>query len=136
MTDTTLPFHVTFRPGEPPWREVYFAATRAILAGDIPAASAFPCVRELSQAFRLNTNTTHKVVSELVRDGLLRMKPGVGTVVTEAPRAPAAVRQRLLDEDVERLVVEARRLGLTQSEVVQGVQSKWSTLFGPTRAAS
>ena len=136
MTDTTLPFHVTFRPGEPPWREVYFAATRAILAGDIPAASAFPSVRELSQAYRLNTNTTHKVVSELVRDGLLRMKPGVGTVVTEAPRAPAAVRQRLLDEDVERLVVEARRLGLTQSEVVQGVKSKWSTLFGPTRAAS
>ena len=136
MTDTTLPFHVTFRPGEPPWREVYFAATRAILAGDMQAASAFPSVRELSQAFRLNTNTTHKVVAELVRDGLLRMKPGVGTVVTEAPRAPAAVRQRLLDEDVERLVVEARRLGLTQSEVVQGVQSKWSTLFGPTRAAS
>ena len=136
MTDTTLPFHVTFRPGEPPWREVYFAATRAILAGDMPAASAFPSVRELSQAFRLNTNTTHKVVAELVRDGLLRMKPGVGTVVTEAPRASEVVRQRLLDEDVERLVVEARRLGLTQSEVVQGVQSKWSTLFGPTRAAS
>jgi GntR family transcriptional regulator len=136
MTDTTLPFTVTFRPGEPPWREVYFAATRAILAGDIAPAAPFPSVRELSQALRLNTNTTHKVIAELVRDGLLRMKPGVGTVVTEAPRAPEAVRQRLLDEDVERLVVEARRLGLTRDEVVHGIHAKWSTLFGATRAAS
>ena len=136
MTATTLPFHVTFRPGEPPWREVYFAATRAILAGDMAPSVPFPSVRELSQALRLNANTAHKVVAELVRDGLLQVKPGVGTVVIEAPRAPAAVRQRLLDEDVERLVVEARRLGLTQSEVLHGVQTKWSTLFGPTRAAS
>ncbi len=136
MTATTLPFSVTFRPGEPPWREVYFAATRAILAGDMLPAAAFPSVRELSQALRLNTNTAHKVVAELVRDGLLQVKPGIGTVVTEAPRAPDAVRQRLLDEGVERLVVEARRLGLSQAEVLNGVQSKWSTLFGPTRAAS
>ena len=136
MTAARLPFDVTFRPGEPPWREVYFAATRAILAGDMPSAAQFPSVRELSQALRLNTNTAHKVVAELVRDGLLQVKPGIGTVVTEAPRAPDALRQRLLDEDVERLVVEARRLGLTQAEVVKELQAKWSALFGPTRAAS
>jgi GntR family transcriptional regulator len=136
MTATTLPFHVTFRPGEPPWREVYFAATRAILAGDMAPATAFPSVRELSQALRLNTNTAHKVVAELVRDGLLQVKPGIGSVVTEAPRAPDAVRQRLIDEDVERLVVEARRLGLTRSELVGGVQAKWSNLFELNRAAS
>jgi GntR family transcriptional regulator len=136
MTAPTLPFSVTFRPGESPWREVYFAATRAILAGDMAPATRFPSVRDISQTLRINSNTAHKVVAELVRDGLLQVKPGIGTVVTEAPRVPESVRQRLLDEDIERLVVEARRVGLTQAEVMRALQDRWSTLFGPTRAAS
>ncbi len=127
-----LPFEVRLRPGESPYRQIAYAATRAIVAGELPAGSAFPSVRELSQALKINPNTAHKVVAELVRSGLLEVLPGVGTVVAEARRPATEERLRLLSEDVERLVVEARRLFLEEGDVVAAISERWSELFGAT----
>lgn len=131
-----LPFDVVFRPGESPYREVVFAATRAIVGGTLPPGSPFPSVRELSQALRINPNTAQKVVAELTRDGLLHVQPGIGTVVAPVRRAPAEVRRRLLGEDVERLVVEARRLGVTLDELLRAVAREWDAVDGAQRTGS
>lgn len=125
-----LPFEVVLRPGESPYRQVVYAATRAIVSGELPTGSAFPSVRELSQALKINPNTAHKVVAELVRDGLLEVRPGIGTVVAARPRSSPEERRRLLSEEVERLVVEAKRLGLERDEVLDAVAAKWAELFG------
>src|SRR5687768_9749991 len=107
-----LPFRVVLKPGSSPYRQVVYAATRAVVSGELPAGTPFPSVRELSQALKINPNTAHKVVSELVRDGILEVLPGVGTVVSPARRASAAERRALLSGEVEQLIVEAKRLGL------------------------
>ncbi|CAN5880710.1 GntR family transcriptional regulator [soil metagenome] len=125
-----LPFGVVLRAGESPYRQVVYAATRAMLSGELPAGSAFPSVRELSQELKINPNTAHKVVAELVRDGLLEVLPGIGTVVAAGRRATAAERRRLLSESVEQLVVEAKRLGLERDAVIAAVEARWAELFG------
>jgi len=125
-----LPFRDELRPGESPYRQIVFAATRAVLAGELPAGSAFPSVRELSQALKINPNTAHKVVQELVRGGILEVRPGIGTVVTGSPRATAEERRELLSREVEALVVEAKRLGLTAEDVLGAVEARWAELFG------
>lgn len=129
-----LPFRVTIQPGQPPYLQIVYAATRAVLAGELPPGSAFPSVRELSQALKINPNTAHKVVAELVRDGLLEVLPGVGTVVQPGRRATAQQRRRLLSESVEQLVVEAKRLGLERDAVQNAVLARWSELFGEDEA--
>jgi GntR family transcriptional regulator len=125
-----LPFDVTLRPGESPYRQVVYAATRAVVSGDLPAGAPFPSVRELSEALKINPNTAHKVVAELVRDGLLEVQPGVGTFVARGRRGSAAERRRLLSESVEALLVEAKRLGLDRDAVLDAVSARWSELFG------
>ena len=125
-----LPFRVELRPGESPYRQVVYAATKAVVSGELPAGAPFPSVRELSQALKINPNTAHKVVAELTRDGLLTVKPGVGTVVSSDRRATAAERRKLLSHEVEQLVVEAKRLGLERDDVVNAVSSRWSDLSG------
>jgi DNA-binding transcriptional regulator YhcF (GntR family) len=55
--------------------------------------------------------------------------PGVGTVVAEWGPSSAEERRLLLSDEVERLVVEARRLGLTEAEVLDAVSGRWSELF-------
>jgi GntR family transcriptional regulator len=125
-----LPFAVVLRSGESPYRQVVYAATRSILSGELPAGSSFPSVRELSQALKINPNTAHKVVAELVRDGLLEVLPGIGTVVAAGRRATAAERRRLLSESVEQLVVEAKRLGVERDAVLEAVAAQWAGLFG------
>lgn len=135
-----LPFDVTLQPGESPARQVVYAATKAILGGILAPGDAFPSVRELSQALKINPNTAQKVVAELIREGLLVSQPGVGTIVTRAPKGAADERRRLLAHDVEQLAVEARRLGIPLSALHRAIDARWHALFGddadtPSRSA-
>ena len=132
-----LPFRVELGPGESPYRQVVYAATRAVVSGELPAGAAFPSVRELSQSLKINPNTAHKVVAELVRCGILEVLPGVGTIVkADGKRGSAAQRRHLLSREVEQLVVEARRLGLGESDVVNAVSARWAELFGSIDGAA
>src|SRR5690349_9238556 len=128
-----LPFSVALNPGESPYRQIVYAATRAILAGELPSGAAFPSVRELSQALKVNPNTAQKAVAELIRDGLIAVRPGIGTVVTARPKATPAERRALLSNEVEQLVVEAKRLGLEEEDVLNAVSGRWAKLFGDGR---
>ena len=124
-----LPFDVTLRGGESPYRQIVYAATKAVVSGELAPGAPFPSVRELSQALKINPNTAQKVIAELTRAGLLEVRPGIGTVVKDLPRASAEERRRLLSDAVERLVVEAKRLGLTKADVTRAVAARWDTLF-------
>lgn len=124
-----LPFDVVLHPGESPARQIVYAATKAVVSGELPAGAPFPSVRELSQALKINPNTAQKVIAELTRDGLLDVRPGIGTVVTAGRKASAAERRQLLSHQVEQLVVEAKRMGVTKAEVIGAVGAQWSTLF-------
>jgi len=128
-----LPFAISLKPGDSPYRQVVYAATRAIVSGELTPGDAFPSVRELSQALKINPNTAQKIIAELVRDGLLAVRPGVGTVVTDGRRASAAERRALLSDAVEQLVVEAKRLGLEKEDVITAVSARWTSLFGAER---
>jgi GntR family transcriptional regulator len=125
-----LPFAVALTTGESPYRQVVYAATKAVLSGELAAGTAFPSVRELSQELKINPNTAHKVIAELIRAGMLEVRPGIGTIVSGGKRASAAERRALLSTEVEQLVVEAKRLGLTSQDVIAAVADRWSQLFG------
>jgi GntR family transcriptional regulator len=86
----------------------------------------FPSVRSLSQDLKINPNTAHKIVAALIERGLLVVRPGIGTVVTsERPEASADARA-ILDDEAERLVVEAKRAGLSLQDVITSVRTHWT----------
>ena len=124
-----LPFRVHIGPGESPYRQIVYAATKAVVSGELIAGEAFPSVRVLSRELKVNPNTAHKVITELVRDGILEVLPGVGTVVADWGSTSPEARRRLLSDEVERLVVEARRLGLSEGDVHAAVEERWWSLF-------
>ena len=130
-----LPFHVALTTGESPYRQIVYAATKAVVSGDMPEGSAFPSVRELSQALKINPNTAHKVVAELVRNGLLEVMPGLGTIVSVGRKSSAAERRDLLSRAVEQLVVEAMRLGLKEGDVLKALSARWAELSAPQPVA-
>jgi GntR family transcriptional regulator len=123
-----LPFSLVFRSGLSVHEQVVFAVKKACVAGQLRPGDAFPSVRSLSQELRINPNTAHKVVGTLVGEGLLEVRPGIGTVVARAPAATRAQRRTLLREEVERLVVEARKLSLNADEVVDAIRDQWNRL--------
>lgn len=123
-----VPFKVKLAPGQSIFEQVCFAATRAILAGELKPGEAFPSVRTLALELKIHPNTAHKVVQHLVQERWLVVQPGVGTLVAQPPKARSGDRRRLLREDVEKLVVEAMRVGVRLGDVQQAVADTWRDL--------
>jgi len=123
-----LPFSVTIRPGLSVHEQVVFAVKKAIVSGRMRAGDEFPSVRALSRELRINPNTAHKVVATLITEGLLEVRPGIGTFIAARQASSAADRRALLREDVERLVVEARHLSLDVQDVLDAVSEQWGRL--------
>jgi GntR family transcriptional regulator len=123
-----LPFRVELKTGLPVYEQVVYAVKKALVSGQLLSGETFPSVRTLSQELKMNPNTAHKVVMTLVSEGLLEVKPGIGTVVAQALTATRGQRSLILNEEVERLVVEAKNLSLDLKEVLEAVKKHWNGL--------
>ena len=120
-----LPFSVTIRPGRSLHDQVVFAVTKAIVTGQLQAGEPFPSVRTLSQELQINPNTAQKALTTLVERRLLEARPGIGTTVASW-RPPSGARHRaVLAEQLDRLVVDAKHLGLELSELVESLRKAW-----------
>ncbi len=86
LVHLVLPFRVALVPGIPVYEQLVAAVTRAIVCGDLKPGDAFPSVRALSQALRINPNTAQKAVTQLTALGLLHVHPGIGTRVAHPRR--------------------------------------------------
>jgi GntR family transcriptional regulator len=121
-----LPFSISLRAGIPVYEQVVYAVRRAVVTGQLRAGDPFPSVRALSQALKINPNTAHRIVAELVAEGTLTVRPGIGTIVGEAREGGDRARRTLLEEDAEHLVVEAKRAGLSLPDVLAAVRRHWA----------
>jgi GntR family transcriptional regulator len=123
-----FPFRVQIKPGAPVYEQVVYAAQKAVLKGQLKPGSRFPSVRQLSEELRINPNTAHKIVAHLTSEGLLGVQPGIGTVVLKPARASSEDRSALLKDDLEHLVVEAKGLSITLSEITRALEQHWEKI--------
>ena len=120
-----LPFSVSVRPGRPLHDQVVFAVTKAVVTGQLAAGDAFPSVRALSQELRINPNTAQKIVATLIERSLLESRPGIGTVVAAWQPVTSPARRASLASQVDRLIVEARQLGMGLNDVLEAIRRAW-----------
>jgi len=119
---------LTLRSNQSIFDQLVFAAQKAFLSGEFQPGQTFPSVRELAAEFKIHPNTAHKVVQYLIQERWLEARPGIGTVVAKLPQARAGDKKRLLEQEVEQLVVEAKRVGLDVRELVAAIESRWMML--------
>jgi GntR family transcriptional regulator len=123
-----IPFRVVFKPGASLYEQVVYAAKKALVSGQLRAGDPFPSVRALSTELKINPNTAHKVITQLLNEDLLEVRPGAGTVVAVPPPSTAAECARLLETEVEQLVVEAKRLHMRLDQVTAALTAHWRRL--------
>ena len=123
-----IPFRVDLRPGGAIYEQIVYAATKAMISGQLRPGDAFPSVRALSKELKINPNTAHKVISYLVSAGLLEVRAGTGTVVANRPNASRAEKTGLLEDQVEELVVESKRLGIDLPDLQEAIEKHWKRL--------
>jgi GntR family transcriptional regulator len=92
---------------------------RAGVASELlKSGDPLPSVRQLASELRINPNTVVQAYRELEREGFTVAQRGQGTFIAELPEDRRHdERARVARELVERMLAEAGRVGLNQSEV-------------------
>ena len=123
-----LPFTVEIQSGKPAYEQVIHAVHRALVDGRLQPGDAFPSVRAMSKAIRINPNTCHKVVQRLVSDGVLEVLPGRGTRIAPTTKQSLGQRLEMIEEEVEALVIKANRVGFTEEELQEAIKQVWARI--------
>jgi GntR family transcriptional regulator len=112
--------------GRPLFQQIAEQIEGAIMDGSLVADSQVPSTNELAAFHRINPATAAKGVNQLVVDGILYKKRGIGMFVAGDARQRVLERRReaFARDFVEPLLAEARRLGLT-GEDVKNLIEKW-----------
>lgn len=90
-----------------------------ILSGAYGEESQVPSITEYSATYKINPATALKGINLLVDAGLLYKKRGVGMFVAAGAREKLCGqrRERFYHDYVEKMVREAKRLGLTAGQL-------------------
>jgi DNA-binding transcriptional regulator YhcF (GntR family) len=112
--------------GRPLFQQIAEQIEGAILDGSLAADAQVPSTNELAAFHRINPATAAKGVNQLVVDGILYKKRGIGMFVAADARQRVLERRReaFARDFVEPLLTEARRLGLS-AEDVKDLIEKW-----------
>ena len=123
-----LPFAINFRTGKAVHEQVLLAVRRAVTSGQLKPGDRFPSVRVLSQELHINPNTAQRVVRTLVEEGLLKSQPGIGMVVAQIEPPTAHQKEAIVEQQIERLVMDARIVSLDLEDLLGAVQKAWHRL--------
>jgi GntR family transcriptional regulator len=105
---------------QPIYRQLRDLIVAMILDGVLKEGEALPSVRNVAAEYRVNPLTVLKSYQQLVDDGLVEKRRGLGMYVNQG--APASLlkgeRERFLSEQWPAISTTIRRLGLTLRELM------------------
>ncbi len=120
----TVEFHISLG-GEPIYRQIGDQVRRAVAVGRLAPGDPLPSIRALAERLVVNHNTVARAYRELVAEGVLDARQGVGYVAAERRRVYSdAERRRRLDRALEPLTSEALALDLTPGEILEALEKK------------
>jgi GntR family transcriptional regulator len=118
----------------PIFRQIVQQVHRAIAVGKLAVGEQLPAVRTLAEELVVNPNTVARSYQELIREGILESRTGLGVFVVERRQVFSdAERERRLQHAAEQLCHEAILLGSALPEVRAVLEAKWKELQRDTR---
>lgn len=105
---------------QPIYRQLRDRVVAMILDGVLREGDPLPSVRNVAAEYRINPLTVLKAYEQLVDEGLLEKRRGLGLFINTgaADQLLQAERQRFLDEQWPAIHATIQRLGLTPQELL------------------
>lgn len=106
--------------GQPIYRQLRDRVAAMILEGVFGEGDALPSVRNVAAEYRINPLTVQKGYQELVNEGVVEARRGLGMFVNPGARAQLMreEREKFLGEEWPRIQQRIERLGLTAAELL------------------
>ena len=113
----------------PLWKQIEENVRRLVASGALKPASAMPSIRDLARDLSINPATVAKGYQRLVDAGILVVKRGEGTFVSEKPpSAPRGEREKELQSGALSYASLAVTLGANNEEAVEHVKRSFGFL--------
>lgn len=105
----------------PVYQQIIDQIKRDIALGRLVKGEKLLTVRELAARLVINPNTIAKAYRQLEQEGVISTKPGSGAFVAQLDsQLSAVVRQKIIREQIERVVVDAVHMQIDKERL-----SRW-----------
>jgi GntR family transcriptional regulator len=120
---------------QPIYRQLRDRVVAMILDGVLKEGDPLPSVRNVAAEYRVNPLTVLKGYQQLVDEGLVETRRGLGMFINMGARGLLlqGERQKFLGEEWPRIQATIQRLGLKAEELLNGTRSSSKT--EPSKAA-
>jgi GntR family transcriptional regulator len=111
---------------QPIYRQLRDRVVAMILDGVLKEGDPLPSVRTVAAEYRVNPLTVLKGYQQLVDDGLVESRRGLGMFINAGARKLLlkGERQKFLEEEWPRVRANIQRLGLTTEELLDGTGAR------------
>jgi GntR family transcriptional regulator len=111
---------------QPIYRQLRDRVVAMILDGVLKEGDPLPSVRTVAAEYRVNPLTVLKGYQQLVDDGLVETRRGLGMFINAGARSVLlqAERQKFLGEEWPRISAIIQRLGLKAAELLDGAHGR------------
>ena len=114
---------IAINPSDPRpiYHQIMDEIRRALVVGTLAPDDPLPSVRQLAGELRINPNTVQQAYRELEREGVVHVRRGLGTFVSDA-LSRRSEREKLVQSLATRALRDAHRHGLSVDELVAAVR--------------
>ncbi len=123
---------------QPIYRQLRDRVVAMILDGVLKEGDPLPSVRNVAAEYRVNPLTVLKSYQQLVDEGLVESRRGLGMFINAGARSRLlqGERQKFLSEEWPRIQATIRRLGLKTGELLNGASGQSPADAAPRTTAS
>jgi len=122
---------------QPIYRQLRDRVVAMILDGVLKEGDPLPSVRNVAAEYRINPLTVLKGYQQLVDEGLVETRRGLGMFINVGTRSLLlqGERQKFLGEEWPRVCATIQRLGLKAEELLDGAAGRSSSDAAPSKTA-
>lgn len=127
-----MQLRISSSDGVPIYIQIVNQVKHLVASGRLGPGEEMPPIRTLAEQLVVNPNTVARAYLELERAGVVMMRQGSGTYISESS-SPLSRREKLkvLTQRADSLLVEAGHLGIDLEEVVGLLRERHEAIHPP-----
>lgn len=114
-----MEFFINTQSGLPIYLQIVEQVKTSIAGGLVSPGDKLPSVRELAISLAINPNTVSKAYTTLELEGLIEIRKGMGTFISEGSQLSEADKKKKIVPKIQEIIVEAYHLQISDEELIE-----------------
>ena len=117
-----------FDESTPIYLQIKCEIEKAIIYGSLEEEEAVPSIRIMAKQYRLNPQTVSNAISELLNEGILFKKRGIGMFVEKGAqkKLKAKTYEEFIEADLQKIITKSRSLGVSKKKLLDLIEESYN----------